>query len=90
MQRSTLQSSPEEEREHLAAALTCRTAIRAGDVLSTAQIALLVEAVTQQRVAYACPHGRPTHVTLSTVELERRFLPSRSRELMGCALNDPM
>ena len=41
MQRSTSQSSPEEEREHLAAALACRTAIRAGDPLSTAQMASL-------------------------------------------------
>jgi DNA mismatch repair protein MutL len=74
MQRSTSQSSPEEEREHLAAALACRTAIRAGDPLSTAQMAPLIEAVTHQRLAYACPHGRPTHVTLSLAELERRFL----------------
>ena len=77
MQRSTSQSSPEEEREHLAAALACRTAIRAGDPLSTAQMASLVEAVTHQRLAYACPHGRPTHVTLSLAELERRFYASR-------------
>jgi DNA mismatch repair protein MutL len=77
MQRSTSQASPEEEREHLAAALACRTAMRAGDPLSPAQMAVLVEAVTQQRLAYACPHGRPTHVTLSLAELERRFLRLR-------------
>jgi len=83
MQRTTPQSSPEEWREHLAAALACRTAIRAGDPLSTAQMSSLVEAVTQQRLAYACPHGRPTHVTLSLAELERRFLrlsPSKSEQ----------
>ena len=77
MQRTTSQSSPEEEREHLAAALACRTAVRAGDPLSTAQMATLVEAATQQRLAYTCPHGRPTHVTLSLAELERRFLRLR-------------
>ena len=77
MQRSASQVSPEQEREHLAAALACRTAIRAGDPLSTAQMAVLVDAVTQQRLAYACPHGRPTHVTLSMAELERRFLRLR-------------
>src|SRR5262249_10908502 len=74
MQRATPQSSPDEWREHLAAALACRTAIRAGDPLSPAQIAALVEAVAQQHLAYTCPHGRPTHVTLSLAELERRFL----------------
>jgi DNA mismatch repair protein MutL len=74
MQRSTPHSSPDEWREHLAAALACRTAIRAGDPLSPEQIAALIEAVTQHHLAYACPHGRPTHVTLSLAELERRFL----------------
>lgn len=74
LQRSTPQSSPDEWREHLAAALACRTAIRAGDPLSTAQMEELVAAVTQHHLAYACPHGRPTHVTLSLAELERRFL----------------
>ena len=74
LQRSTPQSSPDEWREHLAAALACRTAIRAGDPLSTAQMEALVTAVTQQHLAYTCPHGRPTHVTLSLAELERRFL----------------
>jgi len=74
LRRSTPQPSPEEGCEHLAAALACRTAIRAGDLLSAAQMHALVEAVTQQRLAYACPHGRPTHVTLSLAELERRFL----------------
>jgi DNA mismatch repair protein MutL len=73
-QRFTPQSSPDEWREHLAAALACRTAIRAGDTLSPAQMATLVDAITQHYLAYTCPHGRPTHVMLSLAELERRFL----------------
>jgi len=72
--RATPQSTPDAWREHLAAALACRTAVRAGDPLSPAQMDALVIAVTQQRLAYACPHGRPTHVVLSLAELERRFL----------------
>jgi DNA mismatch repair protein MutL len=74
LQRATPQSSPEEWHEHLAAALACRHAIHAGDPLSTVQMHALVESITQQRLAYTCPHGRPTHVTLSLAELERRFL----------------
>src|SRR5262249_44729463 len=74
LQRSTPQSSPDEWREYLAAALACRTAIRAGDPLSTAQMQAFVTAVAPHHLAYARPHGRPTHVTLSLAELERRFL----------------
>lgn len=73
-QRLTPQATLEERRDQLSAALACRTAWRAGDQLSAEQMAMLVEAVAQQRLAYTCPHGRPTHLTLSLAELERRFL----------------
>jgi DNA mismatch repair protein MutL len=73
-QRLAPPAAPEEVREQLSAALACRTALRAGDRLDAAQMAMLVEAVAQQRLGYTCPHGRPTHLTLSLAELERRFL----------------
>jgi DNA mismatch repair protein MutL len=72
--RLTPQTPPEEVREQLSAALACRTALRAGERLSAEQMAMLVEAAVQQRLAYTCPHGRPTHLTLSLADLERRFL----------------
>jgi DNA mismatch repair protein MutL len=73
-QRLPSRASPDEVYEQLCAALACRHAWRAGDGLSSAQMSELVTAVSQQRLAYTCPHGRPTHVTLSLSELERRFL----------------
>jgi DNA mismatch repair protein MutL len=74
MQRTTPQMSPEALRDCLAAALACRTAIRAGDPLAPAQMTTLVEAMAHQHLPYTCPHGRPTHVILSMAEIERRFL----------------
>lgn len=74
MQRLTPQAAPEDVREHLGAALACRTAIRAGDRLSVEQVTALVQAVSQQRLGYTCPHGRPTYVLLSLSDLERRFM----------------
>jgi DNA mismatch repair protein MutL len=74
MQRITPQTTAEEVREHLGAALACRTALRAGDRLTAEQVTALVQAVAQQRLPYTCPHGRPTYVTLSLSDLERRFL----------------
>jgi DNA mismatch repair protein MutL len=72
--RLTSRASPDEVREQLCAAFACRHAWRAGDGLSSVQMHELVTAVSQQRLAYTCPHGRPTHITLSFSELERRFL----------------
>lgn len=73
-QRISPHAPPEEVREHLSAALACRTAWRAGDRLTPEQMTVLIELVSQQRLPYTCPHGRPTHLTLSLAELERRFL----------------
>jgi DNA mismatch repair protein MutL len=73
-QRLTVQASPEVVQEQLCAALSCRTAIRAGDVLLDEQAARLVDAVGRRQVPYTCPHGRPTYVALSMADLERRFL----------------
>jgi DNA mismatch repair protein MutL len=73
-QRLTPQASLDEIREQLCAAFACRSAWRAGDALNEAQQTELVHAMSEQRLAYTCPHGRPTHVTLSLSELERRFL----------------
>jgi DNA mismatch repair protein MutL len=73
-QRLTAQASPEVVQEQLCAALSCRTAIRAGDALPDEQAARLVDAVARRQVPYTCPHGRPTYVALSMADLERRFL----------------
>jgi DNA mismatch repair protein MutL len=73
-QRLTVQASPEVVQEQLCAALSCRTAIRAGDVLPDDQAARLVDAVGRRQVPYTCPHGRPTYVALTMADLERRFL----------------
>ena len=73
-QRLTAQASPEVVQEQLCAALSCRTAIRAGDALPDEQAARLVDAVGRRQVPYTCPHGRPTYVALSMADLERRFL----------------
>ncbi len=73
-QRLTAQSSPEVVQEQLCAALSCRTAIRAGDAVSDEQAARLVDAVGRRQVPYTCPHGRPTYVSLTMADLERRFL----------------
>ncbi len=72
--RLSSHATAEEVQEQLCAAFACRTALRAGDLLNDDQIAMLVEAVAQHRIGYTCPHGRPTYLTLTMAELERRFL----------------
>lgn len=56
-----------------AAALSCRAAVKAGDVLTREQMQQLVTQLADADNPFACPHGRPVVIELSRFDLERRF-----------------
>ncbi len=62
-----------ETRRALAAAVACKAAVKAGHRLSEAQARGLFQELLKCQEPYRCPHGRPTIVTLSQVDLERIF-----------------
>ncbi len=53
--------------------ISCKAAIKAGDKLSDAEIASLLENRQLCQDAHHCPHGRPTALVFSREELDRRF-----------------
>ncbi|MGI6169638.1 MAG: DNA mismatch repair endonuclease MutL [Christensenellales bacterium] len=53
--------------------LSCKKAVKAGDVLSHAEISALVSAFVKEGHIPNCPHGRPVMVALSQKELEKYF-----------------
>ncbi|MCL0072035.1 hypothetical protein M1N51_02365, partial [Peptococcaceae bacterium] len=59
--------------EHLASMLACKSAIKAGQRLSKLEMESLIEDMRRLDNPYTCPHGRPTVISLSYAELERRF-----------------
>jgi DNA mismatch repair protein MutL len=60
-------------RERIAHRASCRSAVKAGDVLSPAEQRELVRLLFTLEGTEHCPHGRPTTLDLSWGELERRF-----------------
>ncbi|MBN1384271.1 MAG: DNA mismatch repair endonuclease MutL [Elusimicrobia bacterium] len=52
----------------------CKAAIKAGDKLSEAETAKLLDELFMCANPYTCPHGRPTIVKLTKDELDKRFL----------------
>ena len=60
-------------REALARAVARRSAIRAGQRLSSAEMRALIDQLFACDVPYSAPDGRPTLVKLSTDELAKRF-----------------
>jgi DNA mismatch repair protein MutL len=59
--------------EKLAAAIACRSAIKAGEPLTQEEMRYLVDRLFATSAPFVCPHGRPTMVRLTLDELDRRF-----------------
>jgi DNA mismatch repair protein MutL len=74
--RSRAGESParvEDFRHRAAAILACHTAVRANQRLDAAGIAALLSDLARTETPGACPHGRPTSITIDRDEIERRF-----------------
>jgi DNA mismatch repair protein MutL len=59
--------------ERLANSQACHSAIRAGDVLTRAEMRALVDRLFGTARPHGDPHGRPTFVRMDLAELHRRF-----------------
>ncbi len=53
--------------------LACRSAIKAGDVLTKQKCKNLLEELQKTPNKYTCPHGRPTHIEVNLKELHKMF-----------------
>ncbi len=60
-------------RDNLAKSFACKAAIKSGDRLTPTEMITLIDTLFLTETPYACPHGRPTMVRVSTEELDRRF-----------------
>ncbi len=63
----------EDFRHRAAAVLACHTAIRANQRLGPGAIDALLSDLAGTGTPAACPHGRPTSITIDRDEIERRF-----------------
>ena len=60
-------------REHAAATLSCKMAIKANMNISMEEMEALVNDLRKCKNPYNCPHGRPTTIFYSNYELEKLF-----------------
>ena len=63
----------EDFRHRAAAVLACHTAVRANQRLGAGGIAALLADLARTGTPGACPHGRPTSITIDRDEIQRRF-----------------
>ncbi len=59
--------------EDMIAKTVCRHAVKANDVLREPECLRLVQDLLACELPYCCPHGRPTMIQLSYLELEKKF-----------------
>lgn len=59
--------------EEILTYMACRSAIKFGQKLSLDEMQALINQLAKTERPYTCPHGRPSIVALSMVELDRMF-----------------
>lgn len=55
------------------ASMSCKAAVKGGNRLSAAEANELIDQLLNLENPYACPHGRPTIISMSKYELEKKF-----------------
>ena len=53
--------------------LACKSAVKAGDVLTMEEMINLIKELSQAKLPFNCPHARPIIVEMHRNELEKRF-----------------
>jgi DNA mismatch repair protein MutL len=59
--------------EEMIAKTVCRHAVKANDYLREPELVRLVQDLLACDLPYCCPHGRPTMIQISYLELEKKF-----------------
>lgn len=55
------------------ASMSCKAAVKGNDVLTRAEAEALISELLELENPYFCPHGRPTIISMSKYELEKKF-----------------
>jgi DNA mismatch repair protein MutL len=67
------QNDPTHVRDNIAKSYSCKSAVKAGDSLTEAEMRSLIDQLFATSMPYVCPHGRPIVLRISIEELDRRF-----------------
>ena len=68
----SLQAAPDILRDRIAS-MSCKAAVKGNQYLSQAEMEALIGELLTLENPYACPHGRPTIISMSRYELDKKF-----------------
>ena len=55
------------------ASMSCKAAVQGNDRLSRTEAETLIDELLELENPYNCPHGRPTIISMTKYELEKKF-----------------
>lgn len=59
--------------EKIVISMACKNSIKAGTSITFEEMQELVKRLSQTKSPYTCPHGRPTLISMSQYEIEKKF-----------------
>lgn len=59
--------------ERIIISMACKNSIKAGTAISFEEMQELIRRLSETKSPYTCPHGRPTLISMSQYELEKKF-----------------
>lgn len=72
-QLESVSNEKEKEQEKILVMIACKSAIKAYDKLSHPEMEALIRELKKTKYPFTCPHGRPTIISMSLYEIEKRF-----------------
>ena len=64
--------TPEVVQEKIAS-MACKSAVKGNQTINAAEMSALLEQLFELETPYHCPHGRPTMISMSKTDLEKKF-----------------
>jgi DNA mismatch repair protein MutL len=68
-----ISADAQEIEENFLKLASCRNAIKEGDDLREEEARSLIKELSQTKIPYICPHGRPTFIKMTKADLEKSF-----------------
>ena len=72
MSENQIKGVPQIIREKIAS-MACKAAVKGNNTLSYEEADRLIEQLLELDNPYNCPHGRPTIISMSKYEIEKKF-----------------
>jgi len=63
----------DEVRNRILTRIACRSAVKSGQSLSKDEMKEIIKLMGQTKLAYTCPHGRPTMILITKEQLDKNF-----------------